>query len=88
MGLILSIEDVIQRFKDDTGVKTVLQNSLTDVDLPLAVESQIVRIIQEALTNIRNHANPRTVRVMMRCDKDNYHVLSEDDGVGCVDRKK
>jgi two-component system nitrate/nitrite sensor histidine kinase NarX len=88
LGLIPSIEDVIQRFKDDTGVKIVFQNSLSDVDLPLKVESQIVRIIQEALTNIRKHANPRTVRVMMRRDEQTYHVLIEDDGVGFDDRLK
>jgi two-component system nitrate/nitrite sensor histidine kinase NarX len=66
----------------------VFQNSLSDVDLPLKVESQIVRIIQEALTNIRKHANPRTVRVMMRRDEQTYHVLIEDDGVGFDDRLK
>jgi two-component system nitrate/nitrite sensor histidine kinase NarX len=88
LGLIPSIEDVIQRFKDDTDVKIVFQNSLSDVDLPLKVESQIVRIIQEALTNIRKHANPRTVRVMMRCDEQTYHVLIEDDGIGFDYRKK
>ncbi len=82
LGLAPTIEDVIQKFKADTSVKIVFQNSVPDIDLPLAVESQIVRIIQEALTNIRKHANPRTVRVMMRREEDILHVLVEDDGDG------
>ena len=47
------------------------------------MEMQVLRIIQEALANVRKHSDAHTVRVLLRCDKnDNYHILVEDDGVG------
>jgi two-component system nitrate/nitrite sensor histidine kinase NarX len=86
--LIPSIEEVIEKFKYDTGIKTVFQNNVEDIELPQEFESQIVRIVQEALANIKKHARSRTVRVMMRNDGENYHVLIEDDGVGFDDSKQ
>jgi two-component system nitrate/nitrite sensor histidine kinase NarX len=46
-------------------------------------EMQMLRIVQEALANIRKHANAHTVRVLLTCRADGaYVLLVEDDGVG------
>ena len=87
-GLIPSIEELTSRFMRDTGIKTVLQNSMDDIEMPMGVEMQIVRIVQEALTNVRKHAEARTVRVMVRKDGSSYHVLIEDDGRGFDDTRQ
>jgi two-component system nitrate/nitrite sensor histidine kinase NarX len=44
---------------------------------------QTLRIIQEALANIRKHAQAHTVRILLRCQgQGDYLLLVEDDGVG------
>jgi PAS domain S-box-containing protein len=47
-----------------------------------AIEMQLQRIIQEALTNIRKHAAARSVRVVFALDGSQVEVLIEDDGRG------
>lgn len=80
--VIPSIEDAVQHFEQETGIRTVFQSSAKKVDLPLDIDSQVVRIVQEALANIREHAKAKAVRVMFQCDADRGQVLIEDDGVG------
>ena len=47
------------------------------------MEMNVYRIVQEALTNIRKHADAHIVRVLLQCDNDgNYKILVENDGKG------
>jgi two-component system nitrate/nitrite sensor histidine kinase NarX len=82
-GLIGAIEQSVNHFRSETRIKTYLQKEWTGDDLPKDVEIQILRIIQEALWNIRKHSQAKTVRIMLRHrNNENYHILIEDDGVG------
>ncbi|MEW8062084.1 MAG: ATP-binding protein, partial [Candidatus Thiodiazotropha sp.] len=52
-------------------------------DLDTSQEMQALRIVQEALANIRKHAKAHTIRVLLRCrSPGSYLILVEDDGVG------
>jgi PAS domain S-box-containing protein len=46
------------------------------------VETQLQRIIQEALTNIRKHARARSARVILAPDDGQVRITIEDDGQG------
>lgn len=46
------------------------------------VEAQLLRIIQEALTNIRKHARATCVQVVIRLDGSRAQVTVQDDGIG------
>lgn len=81
-SLIPAIEGIIRKFKDETGLNTVLQNRLGEIEFPPTVMFQVVRIVQEAMANTRKHAKADMVRVMMHFESDLYHVLVEDDGIG------
>lgn len=83
-GLIPSIEQTVDRFRSECpDVHVFLQKEWPDRPLPAEVEIQVLRVVQEALANVRKHGQANTVRVMMRGDKaGNYTVLVEDDGVG------
>lgn len=83
-GLIQSIEQVVERFRVSCkDVHIFLQKEWPDHPLPAEYETQILRIIQEALANVRKHAEAHTVRVLLRGDEEGYYrVLVEDDGVG------
>ncbi len=89
-GLIPSIERFIDRFrKENDDVHVFLQKEWPQRRLPTELEVHVLRVVQEALTNIRKHARAQTVRVMMSGDEQgNYRVLIEDDGVGMLDRSE
>jgi len=87
-AVVPSMEEAVQRFEKETGIRTVFQNNVRNVELPLDINSQVVRIVQEALANIREHAEAKTVRVMFHCGDGRGLVLVEDDGVGFVATSK
>ena len=89
-NLTVSAEQIVERFKHDSGgMQVYLQNEWPDTQLPPQIELQVLRIIQEALTNARKHSEASTVRVLMRGDdQGHYTVLIEDDGIGIYAQQK
>jgi two-component system nitrate/nitrite sensor histidine kinase NarX len=82
-GLLPALEDLIGRFRRETGVVTFFQKECAHPDLPATQEMQVLRIVQEALANIRKHSQAHAVRILLRCDDEgHYHVMVEDDGIG------
>jgi two-component system nitrate/nitrite sensor histidine kinase NarX len=83
-GLIPSIEQTVERFRRDCrDIHVFLQKEWPDIALPSEYEIQVLRIVQEALANVRKHSQADTVRVLLKGDEgNNYRVLVEDDGIG------
>lgn len=82
-GLVPALEKLVARFAQETQMHVLFQNDCRPFDLSAAAELQILRIVQEALANIRKHARAHTVRVLLtRQGGEAYVVLVEDDGVG------
>ena len=82
-GLIPAIEKVVERFRNESKTQIFLQKEWGGPDLPEDMEIQVLRIVQEALCNVRKHSKAHTVRVLMRGHSDGqYRVLIEDDGTG------
>lgn len=82
-GLMPAIEKVVERFRNESRIQIFLQKEWSGASLPEDMEIQILRIVQEALCNVRKHSKAHTVRVLMR-GKENgpYRILIEDDGTG------
>ena len=81
-GLIPALEKLAGRFNDETEMHLFLQTNCRSLKLNVSEEMQIMRIVQEALANIRKHADAHTVRVLLNCKNDQLELLIEDDGVG------
>jgi two-component system nitrate/nitrite sensor histidine kinase NarX len=82
-GLVQSIEQIVSQFRNETRIRTYLQKDSLTSTFPKDTETQILRIIQEALWNIRKHSQAKTVRILLRNNQDDQcHILIEDDGVG------
>lgn len=83
-GILAALTDLVDRVKrdcPDTGV--FLQHEGPEPELSAAAQLQAVRIVGEALANVRKHAHARAVRVMMRyVPGHELKLLVEDDGVG------
>ena len=85
-GLIPALKDVIKNFRARSNILVFLQDEWQHSKLPGQMELQILRIVQEALSNIRKHSQARAVRILLRRKPDNeYLVMIEDDGVGLPD---
>ena len=82
-GLIPSVEGVIAKFRKTTGISVFLQNEWQHSDLPANLELQLLRILQEALCNIRKHSQAHAVRIRLRHRPEHdYQIMVEDDGIG------
>jgi len=82
-GLVPAVAHLVDRFRNQSDISIYLQKEWNVLYLPASVEVQALRIIQEALNNIRKHSQAHTVRVIMRSDVNgDCRILIEDDGIG------
>lgn len=82
-GLVPAMDNLVKSFGQETGIHSFFQRDCRQVDLSAREEMQMLRIVQEALANIRKHAQAHTVRVLLRCRAPGtYLLLVEDDGLG------
>ncbi len=85
--LLAVISEYLTRFQRQWGLKTILtidelaQNSRPWPISPEA-EIQLIRILQEALTNVRRHANASKIFVRMSTTEARLRVRISDDGLG------
>jgi signal transduction histidine kinase len=75
------IEEYLDRWKEQTGISTQLTIE-GDLRLPASVELQFVRIVQEAMANVRKHAKATAVKVDVRRRNARVHGTIVDDGIG------
>lgn len=81
-GLLPSLREYVDRMREQTGLDIRLASS-DGLRLAPAVEAQVIRIVQEALTNVRKHAQARTVEIRFdRTDGSGATVTIADDGRG------
>jgi two-component system nitrate/nitrite sensor histidine kinase NarX len=83
--LVPAIAKMINRFENETGIATFLQDEWANSELPRDLEVEVIRIVQEALANARKHSHAHALRVMLRSSAGGEHrVLIEDDGIGIM----
>ncbi|MGF1643146.1 MAG: ATP-binding protein [Thiotrichales bacterium] len=88
-GVVPAVERAVERFRRECDIPIYLQKEWPQQRLPADYEMHIIRIVQEALANIRKHSAANAVRVMLHGSKTGaYKVLVEDDGVGIKDAVK
>jgi signal transduction histidine kinase len=80
----VALRHYIASYSQHAGIQTelVLPPEIEKNPLGEAVETQIQRIIQEALTNIKKHANARSARVVFALHDSQVQIVIEDDGRG------
>jgi len=81
-GLVAGLRRYLERYETRTGVESVMHVRAITERLPATVEIAIFRVIQEALENVRRHAQASRVEVSIY-EQDGCLVFSvTDDGVG------
>ncbi|MEP7191162.1 MAG: GAF domain-containing sensor histidine kinase [Roseiflexaceae bacterium] len=81
-ALPAALETLSQRFTAETGTPVTSQLALVGPRLPARVEEALYRIAQEALVNIRRHAQADMVRIELRQTGDSVQLIVADNGRG------
>jgi signal transduction histidine kinase len=82
LPLVAAIRREIEQFTQDTGVRASL-NTAGDSRNPSAeIENALLRICQEALTNVRRHAQASRVEIGLAFDEGGVRLSIDDDGAG------
>ncbi len=82
MGLIPTLADYIHQFGQRSGIRTELFVADGQAKFSTLAELQLMRIVQEALTNVRKHASASKVGVRFEADGNWIEVTIKDDGRG------
>jgi signal transduction histidine kinase len=80
--LVGFLDAAVARFGRDTGIHAIFDCAVEDVDLPGRVCRELARIVQEALQNVRKHAQANTVLVRFGRTPQGWRLVVDDDGQG------
>lgn len=83
-GLQAALSEYVRQFSQESGVQTevIVDGPFPAFLMGSAAEPQLLRIIQEALSNVRKHAAARRAWVRFQTRPDCILVAIEDDGRG------
>jgi signal transduction histidine kinase len=76
------LASIVERFRRDTGLPARFVFAGGLVALPPATALEVVRIMQEALVNVRKHSGARNVLVRLTGGEHSCALIIEDDGTG------
>ncbi len=82
MGLARTLGDYVQRIGTQAGLIVHVSTDEAPHRLSVATEVELLRIVQEAVTNVRRHAEANNVWLTVVVDPPRAHVLVADDGRG------
>ena len=80
--LMDAIAAIVHRFETETGIRTRFITRADQVPLLPAACLEVMRIVQEALVNIRRHSGARNVFVRFAVEEHVCRLSVEDDGGG------
>ena len=84
-GLVRALQDYLDQFEERHNIPTSLETDATADQLSPVAALQIFRFIQEALTNVRKHAEAHEVRVTLMGDgSGQLKIVVADDGQGFI----
>jgi signal transduction histidine kinase len=73
---------LVERFRRDTGISARFVVTGGTMTLSARKGLELVRIVQEALANVRRHSHAKNVLVSLTTDDDVCRLVIEDDGCG------
>lgn len=80
-GLEGAIEDITENLRDE-GYNTTLEINQLPEKIDTTKEVMIYRLVQEVISNIRKHADAKTILIQILGYKKEVNLIIEDDGKG------
>jgi len=82
-SLIGSLRDYLAHFGEQTGLRTEFKVEGTEEPaIPTLAQVQVLRVVQEALTNVRKHARATKATIASRSHDGVTEIVVEDNGQG------
>jgi signal transduction histidine kinase len=82
-GLAAAVREYVDAYEDRHGLTIQLDGEDVASALPALIAFQLLRIIQEALANVRKHAHARTACISFKkLEPDRLEMIIADDGQG------
>jgi signal transduction histidine kinase len=81
-GLGAALSNYVRSMSTGTGITMHLVLDESSLRLPIEIETEVLRIAQEAITNARKHARARNLWVTCRVDPPRAFLRIADDGQG------
>jgi two-component system nitrate/nitrite sensor histidine kinase NarX len=81
-GLSGWLEQTVEEFRELTGLPVIIEILDVKNDLPPEVHAQLIRIVQEALSNVRKHSQAGQVWIACREDENDLILEIRDNGRG------
>ncbi|HUY10517.1 MAG TPA: sensor histidine kinase [Candidatus Dormibacteraeota bacterium] len=82
LGVIPTLRRLVNEFRDAEGIEGRLSVIGTERRLPAATEGALFRIVKEALVNVRKHARPHSLDVLINLQPQRVSAVIKDDGDG------
>ncbi|HEY0955746.1 MAG TPA: ATP-binding protein, partial [Roseateles sp.] len=79
--LLPALQQTLQKFRLQSGVKAELEVDGHGAPLPADVQVQLLHVVQEALSNVRKHAQARQVHIRL-AHQPHWQIEVRDDGCG------
>lgn len=76
------LEQTVDEFRDISGLEVDVDEVDIHTELPPEIHAQLIRIVQEALSNVRKHAQAENVWVNCREFEGDLWLEIRDDGIG------
>jgi two-component system, NarL family, nitrate/nitrite sensor histidine kinase NarX len=80
-----ALQETLQKFKQQTGLPTLLEIKGAGLPLPADVQVQVLHVVQEALSNVRKHANATHVNLEVIKGPEWRFVVRDNGGGFAVD---
>lgn len=80
--LLEYLADMVDRFRRDTGIGAQFVTTLEEVQVSARVAREIVRMLQEALVNVRKHSGATNVQVRFAAENGCWKLGIVDNGRG------
>lgn len=81
-GLSTWLRETCLEFEENTGLPVSLKESSGEAKLPLEVQAQLIRIVQEALSNVRKHSGATHAWITCNLTENGFMIEIGDDGCG------
>lgn len=83
-GLLPALREYLERYRDMSGIEVVFEapSAVESLRVPASAELQLIRIVQEALSNVRKHAMATSVTVALVDKGSELRVEVVDNGQG------
>ncbi len=80
--ILRSLAEMIEGFQYETGIATTFSCGVPKGSIPRHISHEVLRIVEEALNNVRKHSGARKVEVSLSSRQNTLLLTIQDDGKG------